>query len=968
MMPISENGQAPALGPISADLEKIGEEKWQAFSLALGEAGRVVPNHPAFCPVLSRAFLFSDFVHTTCLRHPDLAIELFETDDLFRAYGPKAYAGIIGSALAGTANADELGSRLRQIRRREMIRLICRDLCGMADLEETMGSLSSLAEACLDRAVEKLHSWHTRTWGTPRSADGTPQRLVVLGMGKLGARELNLSSDIDLLFAYPESGGTDGSGKSTTNEDFFTRIGRALLRVMGAATHEGFVFRMDMRLRPYGENGPLVMSFDAMEDYYQNQGREWERYAWIKARVVAGDHTAGHRLMTRLAPFVYRRYLDYGVFDALRGMKKKIAQEIKRKKFKPNIKLGPGGIREIEFFGQVFQLMRGGVVPALRQRRIQKVLDMLVDENFIETGVRDQLQQAYIFLRNTEHRLQAWGDQQTHDLPGDTIRRQCLAAAMGFAAAPAFFSALNRHRARVHEHFKGLLAADAPPPEKEEDRLESALEEIWQDGENARRDNTLAKLGFDDPPGVFRTLSLLRSDAATRALSREGRDRLDRLMPRILRAVKDSERPDVALIRILDLIRAIQRRTNYLALLLENTVALTHLIRFADISPWIIAFLSRHPVLLDELLDHRTLFVPPDRKALAAEIQRRQSQIDPSDLEYQMEEICIFKQINILRVAAADITGALPLMRTSDHLTDIAETVVAGVLDLAWTHLVEKHGRPKCRLVDAECSRGFAVIAYGKLGGIELGYGSDLDLVFLHAGTQDETTGSRRPMDSVQFFSRLGQRVVHILTAHTRAGKLYETDMRLRPSGSGGILVSHINAFADYQAGEAWTWEHQALVRARPIAGDPVLMARFEQIRKDILSCRRDPETLKQDVAGMRRKMRRELFKPVDGFFDLKQGNGGMVDIEFIVQYLVLRHAAEYPELTRWSDNVRQIEALRESGAIDEKTAELLHQAYLGYRAAAHRLNLQDKPGRVEIDHFGDMPQQISNTWKTIFP
>ena len=964
----SEKHAPHNISPLSGELEKIGKENWTAFCRACQAADIDEPDLATPRQVLTRAFALSEFVFRSALRSPAQVDDLIRSRDLLGQYGPGVHVKKVRNSLTGASGVEEIGRRLRQLRRREMIRIICRDLSGLADLQQTMADLSHLADACIGQALESLFRHHAEQWGTPRLENGSAQHLVVIGMGKLGALELNLSSDIDLIFAYPENGATEGGARTTTNEDFFARLCRSLIQVIGATTSEGFVFRVDARLRPYGDNGPLAMSFDAMEDYYQNQGREWERYAWIKARVIAGDPGARENLMARMAPFVYRRYLDYGAIDALRNMKQKITMEVRRKQLQDNVKLGPGGIREIEFFGQVFQLMRGGVVPALRHRSIETVLKTLADESDIDQSVFRDLAQAYVFLRNTENRIQAWADQQSHDLPKDAHKQACLTAAMGFDRWEDFMATLDGHRNRVHDHFRGLLKTGASPEDEGGTDQEIVLAEIWQNGcETDKGYEALTDMGFANPKAVCGDLAQLHSDPATRSLSPSGRQRLDRLIPCLMGAVKASREPDTALRRLLDLIRAVQQRTNYLALLLENPSALTHLVRFADISPWIVTFLSRHPVLLDELLDPRTLFTPPGRRELEEEIERRLTRVDAEDLEYQIETLCIFRQVSTLRVAAADITGALTLMRTSDHLTEIAETVVGAVLELAWRHLTEKHGRPACSLDQTACSRGFAVIAYGKMGGFELGYGSDLDLVFLHAGKAGDTVGGQRPMDNAQFFSRLGQRVVHILTTHTRAGRLYEADMRLRPSGSGGILVSHMDAFDVYQSREAWTWEHQALVRARPVAGDPALMKRFDQIRHRILSRPRDPQVLRQEVAEMRKKMSQALFRPEKGTFDIKQGNGGMVDIEFIVQYLILCHGHQHPELTRWPDNVRQMESLMATGVLDGETAQLMRKAYLAYRATVHRLNLQERPARVPKNRFGDTPGQISAIWKKFF-
>ncbi|MBW2681097.1 MAG: bifunctional [glutamate--ammonia ligase]-adenylyl-L-tyrosine phosphorylase/[glutamate--ammonia-ligase] adenylyltransferase [Deltaproteobacteria bacterium] len=825
--------------------------------------------------------------------------------------------------------------------------------------------LSSLADACIHQALLLLYEWACHKYGIPQGYDGSPQSLVVLGMGKLGGRELNFSSDVDLIFAYPSTGQTYGVSEPISNEEFFVRLCRGLIKTIGSRTSEGIVFRVDMNLRPYGQSGPLVMSFDVMEAYYQEQGREWERYAWIKARVVAGDQQAGERLIESLNPFVYRRYLDFGAFESLRNMKQKISLEVKRKSMSHNIKLGLGGIREIEFFGQIFQLIRGGVVPALQEQSILKVLKVLARENYIPLQTCDDLICAYEFLRNTEHRLQEFSDQQVHEIPEDPVASIRLAASMGFADPESFARCLEQHRRIVHDHFSQLLGAgDSKRIDDRGQKIESGLQAVWQDIlEDDQVRKVLAEAGFENPDHVMRVLDDLRNDPETRLLSSHGRNRLDKLMPIMLKVIGRSEHSLVVLSRIVDLIKAIERRTNYLALLLENRIAIVHLVKLAVASPWVVSFLARHPVLLDELLDPRTLYLPPEKSDLEEEMHKKFDLIPSADLEVKIQELCIFKQANVLRVAAADVTGAVPLMRTSDHLTEIAETVLNKVVDLSWEHLAQRHGIPGCQLDDEKIGKGFAVIAYGKLGGFELGYGSDLDLVFLHAGTRGQTRGGKYPIDNAQFFARLGQRVVHILTAHTPSGVLYQPDMRLRPSGSSGILVSHIQGFKEYQMNKAWTWEHQAIIKARPISGDIRMAKRFEQIRNQVLIRPRIMSNLKQEVVDMRDRMRRELSSPEPEVFDLKQDTGGIVDIEFLVQYLVLLKAGEYNELTRWTDTVRLLETLNQTGIINADIAHLLKVAYLTYRAAVHQLSLQEKPAKVHENKFRDLRKNVEKIW-----
>ncbi|MDM8523070.1 bifunctional [glutamate--ammonia ligase]-adenylyl-L-tyrosine phosphorylase/[glutamate--ammonia-ligase] adenylyltransferase [Desulfococcaceae bacterium HSG8] len=953
--------------------KKISEytkNKWSQFCEASDAALLTIPDDPEFITSMKRVFAFSDFVARTCIRNPEMPDELIRSGDLQKEYAEGEYSARLESLLSGAEDEASLGSILRGFRSREMIRIAWRDLACYTDLSGTMRELSEFAEACIQHALLLLYEWECEKFGIPSGKNASDQSLVVMGMGKLGACELNFSSDIDLIFAYPEPGETRAPGgqdsglrSPVSNEEFFVRLCRRLIKVLSANTSEGFVFRVDMGLRPYGESGPLVMNFDALEAYYQSQGREWERYAWIKARPVAGDKAAGNQLLKRLIPFVYRRYLDFGVFESLREMKHKITLEVKRKKMKNNIKLGSGGIREIEFFGQIFQLTRGGVRHALQERSIQKVLRILAHENYIGQDVCDTLDSAYVFLRNTEHRLQEFSDKQTQDIPSDPDGQERIAASMGFGSPESFASELMKHRENVHRRFSGLL--EPKNPEKGEDeRIENALKDVWHNltGDEPDR-KVIADAGFDNPDDVLNTLTQLRDHLDAVALVREGRERIDKLIPLLLKEVGTSAPSAQGLDHIIDLIKAVKKRTSYISLLLENPGAITHLIRLAG-SPWIISLLARHPVLLDELLDPRSLYVPPRRSDLERDLRRRLSQIPSDDLEAQMEELRIFKQINTMHVAAADITDVFPLMKVSDYLSDIAETILNEAIEISWNNLVEKHGKPTCQLGGDTFDKGFAVIAYGKLGGLELGYSSDLDLVFLHAGTPGETRGGKRLIDNAQFFGRLGQRLIHVMSTHTPAGMLYEADMRLRPSGSSGLLVCHIDAFGAYQANEAWTWEKQAIIKAKPVSGDHRIAKQFEEIRKDVLAQPRNRTVLQKEVRNMRQRMRRELLKPEPGVFDLKQSEGGMVDIEFLVQYLVLLKACEHPELLRWTDNVRLIGTLAETGVIDDFTAYLLRKAYLTYRIVGHRLSLREKPARVSEDRFRDMREKVKEIWE----
>lgn len=952
---------------LSEKLSKEAGRKWEELHESGKKAGIVFEEND-FKGSIRQVFAFSDFVSDNSIRHPLMLHDLLQSNDLFRIYDEKEYLSKLEDGIFNLTGQESLETLLRHFRRREMVRIAWRDLAGWSDLHEAMNELSCLAEVCLNHALTVLYEQFCLEHGTPVDDHGKAQRLVVIGMGKLGARELNFSSDIDLIFSYPSSGSAVNGLISTENDNFFARLCRRLITVFSLPTPDGFVFRVDTNLRPYGENGPLVLSFEGMEDYYLRQGREWERYALIKARIVAGDYVAGSQLLTNLKPFVFRRYLDYGVFDALREMKLKISREISRKSMKDNIKLGIGGIREIEFFGQIFQLTRGGIDPELQDPSILKIIGLLLKKKEISAQVFNDLTQAYLFLRRIENRLQEYSDQQTHQIPDNLLDCFRLACSMGFSDTESFLFELSKQRNLVHKHFNTILEdpSSARHSEGLDTTVESDLKTVWLEPGQMEQDKKalLLKIGFLQPETLLNLLESLRNDSATRSLSREGRQRLDRLIPLLLKEIIYLENPNLALNRIIDILKAIERRTSYLALLLENSHARVHFVKLAHASPLIATQLSRHPALLDELLDTRTLYTPPRKAELETEIEEKMRLVPSHELEYQIEQLCIFKQVNVLRVAAADVTGTLPLMRTSDHLTEIAETVLGQVLDLCWNHMIAKHGKPFCKIDDVICDRGFAVIAYGKLGGIELGYSSDLDLVFLHAGIPGLTDGAKSQIDNSLFFSRLGQRVIHMLTAQTPAGSLYEVDMRLRPSGTSGVLVSHVDGFDQYQKEKAWTWEHQALVRARPIGGDASVCERFQAIREKALSMTRDPGILYREVAEMRERLRKEHASTNPDLFDIKQDSGGIVDIEFLVQYLTLLESHEHPSLLKWTDNVRILQTLVETGIMNDYHAHFLKDTYLTYRATVHKLSLQEEPAIVPENRFRAQRASVEKIWK----
>jgi glutamate-ammonia-ligase adenylyltransferase len=895
----------------------------------------------------------SDFVANTCLRYPELLLELVQTAALSNLLQSGEMAGQLRDWLQGVEDEEMLLRSLRQFRRRQMLRIIWRDITHKAPLGETLEDLSELADICIRQSLECLMTWAVQQWGVPRDAEGQKQAMVVLGMGKLGARELNLSSDIDLIFTFPAHGETDAP-RPLSNEQFFTRVGRQLINALGKQTEDGFVFRVDMRLRPFGEAGPLALSFNAMETYYASQAREWERYAMIKARAITGDAVYREQLLGILRPFVYRRYIDFGSIDAIRDMKRRIQAEMHHRGMDANIKLGQGGIREIEFIGQAFQLVYGGRDRDLQIRPILRVLQQLQQKRLMEETVVTSLSRAYEFLRLIENRLQAWKDEQTHLLPADEEGRARVAQSMGHASWAEFLQVLNGHRQRVEEQFAQVFS--------EADDEQHPLQKAWLIHDENQAAALLAEAGFAEVPEVVRQLKAFCETPACRTLSETARKKLDQLMPRLLADVAQVDEPLQTLEPLLELLQAIVRRTAYVDLLLENPQVLEQLVRLGSESRWVVSQLVRYPVLLDELLDPRRLYAPLRREELNHELDTLLARIDADDLEQQMERLRQFAAGNRLRTAAADITGAIPLMVVSDYLTEIAEVVLEHVLQLAWRYLVKRHGRPG----EVE-GAGFAVLGYGKLGGLELGYGSDLDLVFLHADySQLAMTDGDKSVPNDVFYARLGQRMVHLLNTRTPSGILYEVDMRLRPNGNSGLLVSSLKGFETYQLERAWTWEHQALVRARCVAGDKALAGQMEAVRSRVLRRERDAHKLRQEVQGMREKMRESLDRSSAEEFDLKQGKGGITDIEFMVQYAVLRWAQESPALTRWTDNIRLLETLVDEGLIPASQGESLVLAYQRFRDVYHHLALQEKPGRVSRKTLQEERQLVQQVWQQI--
>ncbi|UCD67090.1 MAG: bifunctional [glutamate--ammonia ligase]-adenylyl-L-tyrosine phosphorylase/[glutamate--ammonia-ligase] adenylyltransferase [Betaproteobacteria bacterium] len=857
--------------------------------------------------------------------------------ELAEVQTPFSEGQIRAAARANGEDEAELSRKLRKLRQAVMAHIIVRDLGGLAELQEVMDTVTTLAEETLRAALHFYQGSLRDTYGDPRNGAGDVQLLHIVAMGKLGGGELNVSSDIDLVFVYPEAGKTDGKRK-IDNHDYFSRLARKIIGLISSYTEVGFVFRVDTRLRPYGESGPQVVSFDMLEEYFYTQGREWERYAWVKARPLTGDR--GEELMAIASPFVYRRHLDFSALGSLRDLHSKIQQEGHRRESGDDIKLGPGGIREIEFVVQVFQLIRGGNEYALRVRSTLRALEQLELRGLLGKQAGGELRDAYFFLRNLEHRLQYLDDKQTQRLPGSAEDRRLIITAMGFANQEDFFAELALHRGNVQKQFDAIFAESQQTPS-------TPCADIWS-GTISDSDGVsqLKSLGFSDPESTLQRLARYREGSRFARMSASGQSRLERLMPSLIQSAADESKPDVTLDRVLAIIESIGRRESYLALLLEYPRALTAVARLASASPWAAEYLARQPVLLDELIaPQRTDLV--DWKQLQTELHEQLEDASDSP-EQQMDLLRHFKHAQTFRLLAVDLAGGINLETLSDHLSELAAVLLGETLQFVWRGLRQRH-RDNPR---------FAIVGYGKLGGKELGYASDLDIIFLYDDDVENAS---------EIYGRLAQRINTWLASTTAAGVLYETDLRLRPNGAAGLMVSSIEAFRDYQFNQAWIWEHQALTRARAVCGDAVISSAFEQIRIDVLSQNRELDGLRTAVIDMRQKMR-DGHPNTSDLFDLKHDAGGIVDVEFIVQYLVLGYAATYPRLTSNIGNLALLSLAAELDLIPRDIAADVVSAYRFFRARQHALRLQgERYARLDLTEVSKQVDSVTKLWSWVF-
>ena len=920
-------------------------KRWSQFSA----------QHPESYSLLSeqqledfqQALALSDFVFNSAIQAPDIVMQLFSQNSFDKSTN---YLAQLNQQLTGCETEGQLHRLLRRYRLQQMVTIAVSDLLYDAPLNTSLKNLSTLADALILSALNWLSQLCYQQWGKPKNQQGETMPLLVYGMGKLGGNELNFSSDIDLIFAYPEKGQTQGARRELDNQQFFIRLGQKLITALNQQTADGFVYRVDMRLRPFGESGPLVLTFNAMEDYYQEQGRDWERYAMLKARLI-GEGKYHHQLSSLLRPFVYRRYIDFSVIDSLRRMKAMIAQEVRRKQLANNIKLGAGGIREVEFIVQVFQLIRGGRIKTLQQRNLLTVLPILVEQGEISEHSKVVLESAYCFLRRVENIIQALADQQTQTLPDNALDQARILYVLGddrFPSWQAFLNYLKRLMQGVHQEFNVLIGEESPHHQNEDQHWTTLWDSQWELQESI---DWITQVQPQWPAEkIWHLLNNFRNDSKKRSIGSRGRQVLDKLIPLLLSHLVVLNGDETALGRILLIIEKVSTRTAYLELLYENEGALKHLVKLCHLSQWVAEHIVKYPILLDELIDPKLLSTPPALTSYAEYLRESLLRVPEEDLEAQMELLRQFKQAQQLRIAVADIVGVLPITKVSDHLTALAQAIVGEVINMAWQQIIGRFGVPSSLALTDD--KAFTAIGYGKMGGIELGYGSDLDLVFIHNCAIDDVTNGAKQVSTGQFYAKLAQRIMHIFNTRMSSGILYELDMRLRPSGNSGVLVVHIDSFEKYQCDDAWTWEHQALVRTRAIYGNQALITQFNGIRKNILTKARDISELKTSVVEMREKMQNHLDKSTLSESDIKQSKGGLVDIEFLAQFLVLAYYQNFTMNELPSDNIQIFKMLTQWKVITAEECQQLIQHYCQLRDFGHHCVLKNQENMMPIDEF----------------
>lgn len=943
------------------------------------------------------SFAFSDFVAKVACRYPKaFSASVQRISDAFKLNETNLHGreisqyeneysqlseklnNLAASDITPQAMEIQASAIVRQFRHSHMLEIAFYDIHKLQSIETSLLAVSSLADTIICAAYEFLYTSLSKRYGEPENK----QALLIMAMGKLGGKELNFSSDIDLIFTYPSQGETQGK-KAIEHQVFFTRLAQKLINMLSQITQDAFAYRVDMRLRPMGESGPLVLPFSALETYYQEQGRQWERFAMQKMRIV-NQTPFNQSLYDIIRPFVYRKYIDFTTIESIREMKELIEKEVRRRQIQYNIKLGKGGIREVEFFVQSLQLIHAGRNKSCQLTSILKSMQALEKASLNGDIDIQQLKVDYLYLRQIEHYLQMFNDEQTQTLPFANPKMTDEDAQTGQARLAALFgeedySQLNEKiaatMARINKVFQSVVSdanqsnttqeAELQFDEAEQSRRQQiidALDDIWQLSlsKSEAIDALEKNLSENTTENFIDNILKFKKKTERAGVSARALKSINKLMPLLLSEMVliDAKFDDEVFADqtqgVFDILQTICGRVTYIDLLLEHPEVRHRLLHLCKKSPWVSQQIAQYPILLDELLhpvylDKNEISLEEYKTQCADSLRQLMLRVDTQDEEQVMDRLREFKHTTQLRIAAADISGTLAINQVSDRLTILAEVIMQEVIDLAWQQIQALYGLPglsEKETSTTENSKQLALVAYGKFGGIELSYGSDLDVVFLHnadLSLNTDSTGSRKQLSNQEFYIKLVQRICHICTTKTYNGILYDIDLRLRPSGNSGLLITHIDSFFDYQQTKAWTWEHQALVRSRVVVATPELEKRFNDVRRSILSMPRKLDELKAQIIEMREKMRKHLETKRPDRIDIKQTKGGIVDIEFLVQYLILGHAHQFQDLSVWSDNLRLLAALEAKNVIQDSQKTKLIRAYLRLRHATHRVQLANK-------------------------
>ncbi|GAB4223036.1 MAG: bifunctional [glutamate--ammonia ligase]-adenylyl-L-tyrosine phosphorylase/[glutamate--ammonia-ligase] adenylyltransferase [Gammaproteobacteria bacterium] len=909
---------------------------------------------------LFKMLVCSEYVASLLSREPQLLQQLVNESAFSRLYSRYDYQRQIRQQLATVTDELQLMRQLRVFRHQHMMRIIWRDVNNLATLKNTLEDLSNLADACIQYVMTYLYQKFTTQHGFPCNEQNYRQHIIVIAVGKLGARELNFSSDIDLLFCYPSRGYTSKS--HIANQQFFTQLVQQFIKLLGQKTQDGFLYRVDVRLRPFGQAGSLVMTIDELQNYYQNHGRAWERYVLVKARIIYPRHNEHTKALKRLLrAFVYRHYVDYSVIESLRDMKKRIEANVRQKNLTNDIKSGPGGIRFIEFIVQVFQIIRGGQERRLQQPNLLRTLSYLGRIRALPAQVIADLTQAYSWLRQLENRIQMVFDRQTHQLPISKIEQNRLAYALNEQDWPALEKLLATYRQVVIKHFADVIA-EPQTIEDAKQTLPQILHIIKHPDEESTNLVLLQKCGFIQVAQINELITGVLSHKRYKKLTTNIRLVFDNLFSRLIALTASCTDQVETLRRALDIFEAIMRRSVYLTLLNERPQILPVLVQLADCCAWLCEKIAQFPLLLDKLL-HVDAKLPHTRSYLAKQV--RHYLADCEDSEQAHKALQRFHMIEIFNTAISETVYQLPLMQVSDRLAIIAEIVLENVYQIALDDVTSRF-QFRNRLTPEDCP--LMMVAYGKLGGGEMSYISDLDLIFIYDNTI--TQCPEISLLNQEFYLTVARRILHLLQARTTMGILYQIDTRLRPSGNAGLLVTSFDAFAEYQRNTARTWEHQALVRARAINGPAQLQAKFQQFRRELLTQQRDINLLRTQIDSMRQQMREQLLLRNKGFYDIKQASGGMVDIEFLSQFLVLGWSHLYSSLVEYADCIHIFKQTAQLNLLTPSQTELLINAYRQYRQIQHRRILMNVSERqiysVPEAEVNELAKQVIAVWQSI--